>query len=501
MPASTPSAPAPVRRTLLSAHSLFRNWISLTGLIIAAGSFFAFVFLFAIQTFTGDRNQYLGILTFVVAPVFLITGLACILAGWIMHRRQLKKMAPGAAHTLLTIDLDRPQDRRNFFLFIGGAFVFLLLTAFGSYQTFHYTESVEFCGTLCHTVMQPEFATYQRGEHARVACVQCHVGGGAGYYIKSKINGAYQLYSLAFDKYNRPIPTPVHSLRPAQDTCEQCHWPERFTGSLERRYDHVLSDKANTPYTIRLLLKVGGARAGQGAGGGIHWHMAKSNKVEYYATDEKRTAVVWVRTTLADGRVRVYRKPDFKAEPPPAAIRVMDCVDCHTRPAHSFRPPNDGVEQALAAGRISARLPEIKRAAVAVLSADYATVPAALEKIDAGLRARFPAGPDVDAAVKEVQAIYRDNFFPAMKSSWKGYPNNIGHKNWVGCFRCHNDELLAGATKPLITQNDCNSCHTILAQGRGAELQQLAPEGMEFKHPEGDVAGMVCSDCHNGGNQ
>jgi nitrate/TMAO reductase-like tetraheme cytochrome c subunit len=483
-----------------SPRSPFENWISLSGAVVAAGSFFAFVFLFAIQIITGDRNQYLGILTFVVAPIFLITGLLGILVGWLIHRRRLARTDPDTPRALLTIDLSRPRDRRNFVFFLTGAFVFLLLTAFGSYETFHYTESVEFCGTLCHTVMEPEYVAYQRGEHARVACVQCHVGGGAGYYLKSKISGARQLYSLAFDKYNRPIPTPIENLRPAQDTCEQCHWPERFTGSLERRYDHLLSDKDNTPYSIRLLLNVGGA--GHGPVGGIHWHMSKSNRVEYFADDPKRQNILWVRTTLADGTSHVYRKGDFKGDPAPAAIRTMDCVDCHTRPAHNFRAPNDALERAVQTASLDlSTLPQFKRHAVAALTAEYATKPEALEKIAATLRAKFPAGPALEAAIAQVQSIYGQNFFPLMKTSWQAYPDNIGHKNWPGCFRCHNDELLAGAAKPRITQNDCNSCHTILAQGRGAQLHQLAPDGFEFAHPEGDTSGLLCSDCHNGANQ
>jgi hypothetical protein len=496
----SPASPAPADNGSRPPRSPFENWISLSGAVVAAGSFFAFVFLFAIQVFTGDRNQYLGILTFVVAPVFLISGLLAILAGWLIHRRRLARTDPGTPRALLTIDLSRPRDRRNFVVFLGGAFVFLLLTAFGSYETFHYTESVEFCGTLCHTVMEPEHVAYQRGEHARVACVQCHVGGGAGYYVKSKINGARQLYALAFNTYSRPIPTPIHNLRPAQDTCEQCHWPERFTGSLERRYDHLLSDKANTTYTFRLLLKVGGG--GHSPENGIHWHMAKANKVEYYATDDKRQDIVWVRTTVADGSGHVYRKADFKGEPPATSIRTMDCVDCHTRPAHNYRNPNDLIEQAVRDGRVAAaEFPLLKRQVATALSAEYANVPEAMTKIAAALESRYPASPARTTLVTEVQRLYRENFFPLMKSSWKAYPNNIGHKNWPGCFRCHNDELLAGAAKPLITQNDCNSCHTILAQGRGAQLQQLAPVGVEFAHPEGETNGLLCSDCHNGGNQ
>jgi nitrate/TMAO reductase-like tetraheme cytochrome c subunit len=483
-----------------ASRSPFENWISLSGTVVAAGSFFAFIFLFAIQAITGDRNQYLGILTFVVAPIFLITGLLAIFVGWLVHRRRLAQLDPSAPRALLTVDLSQPRDRRNFALFLTGAFVFLLLTAFGSYETFHYTESVEFCGTLCHTVMEPEFVAYQRGEHARVACVQCHVGGGADYYIKSKISGARQLYSLAFDKYNRPIPTPIENLRPAQETCAQCHWPERLTGSLERRYDHLLSNKDNSTFSIRLLLDVGGA--GHGRTGGIHWHMSKANKVEYYSDDPKRQNILWVRTTLADGTTRVYRKGEFKGEPLPGAVRTMDCVDCHTRPAHNFLAPNDALERAVRSAKLDlATLPLFKRNAAAALTADYATVPEATERIAAALKAKYPAGPARDAAIAEVQTIYRQNFFPLMKSSWKAYPNNIGHKNWPGCFRCHNDELLAGADKPRITQNDCNSCHVILAQGHGEQLHQLAPAGLEFAHPEGETNGLLCSDCHNGANQ
>ena len=409
---------------------------------------------------------------------------------------------PGTPRALLTVDLSRPRDRRNFALFLSGAFLFLLLTAFGSYETFHYTESVEFCGTLCHTVMEPEYVTYQNGEHARVTCVQCHVGGGADYYLKSKVAGAYQLYALAFDKYARPIPTPVHNLRPAQDTCEQCHWPERFTGNLERRYNHLLSDKANSTFAIRLLLNVGGAAPGDGPVGGIHWHMGKTNRVEYYADDDKRQNVLWVRTTLADGSGKIYRKGGFEGEPPADKIRAMDCVDCHTRPAHNFRAPNDALERIVRnQGLDLSAFPLFKHHAVAAMTAEYATVPDAETGIAAALQGRYPAGAALDAAVSAVQTAYRQNLFPLMKSSWQAYPDNIGHKNWPGCFRCHNDELLAGADRPQITQNDCNACHTILAQGSGAQLLQLAPEGLEFAHPDGDTAGLLCSDCHNGANQ
>jgi hypothetical protein len=199
--------------------------------------------------------------------------------------------------------------------------------------------------------------------------------------------------------------------------------------------------------------------------------------------------------------VRIYRKGDFADTPPAASLRAMDCVDCHTRPAHNFGAPNDLVEHSIKYERISSGLPAIKKVAVEALAAEYATTEQAMESIDRVIRTSYEGNPDARATAAEVQAIYRGNFFPEMKADWRAYPNNIGHKNWNGCFRCHNDELLFGGQTLTITQNDCNSCHTILAQGRGEQLTQLAPAGLEFIHPEGDTLGLLCADCHNGAIQ
>ena len=160
---------------------------------------------------------------------------------------------------------------------------FLLISALGSYQTYEYTESVQFCGQACHTVMKPEMTAYLHGPHARVACAQCHIGPGATWYVRSKLSGTYQVYATLFNKYPRPIPTPVKNLRPAQETCNQCHWPKEFVGDLDRTYHYFLGDKTNTPYSVRLILKVGGGDPTHGPVGGIHWHMSIADKVEYIA--------------------------------------------------------------------------------------------------------------------------------------------------------------------------------------------------------------------------
>ena len=479
-------------------RSIWRNWITLAGVVLACSAFFAFLFLLGIDLFrAGESNPYLGILSYLVAPAFLFLGLVLVLGGAWWQRRQFTRN-PDAPAPTLAIDLNRPRDRRLLLWSGLGTITFLLCTAFGSYQTYHYTESVQFCGQVCHTVMEPEFVTYQRGAHARVACVECHIGSGATWYVKSKLSGAYQVYSTMFAKYSRPIPTPVHNLRPAQATCEQCHWPEKFVGNLDRTYNRFLMDDENTAYSVRLLLHVGGGAPAHGPVGGIHWHMNVANRVEYYAPDPQRQTIPWVRVTNKEGRSTTYRTPDFQGDPDPGQVRTMDCIDCHNRPAHQFKSPNDAVDEALYLDRIDLTLPAIKRTAVELLTGKYATSEEAVAAIAAGMRRKYPQHPGTEKAIDELVTIYEHNFFPEMKSDWSAYPDNQSHKDWAGCFRCHDNNHFAATPEQKIPASDCNACHTLVAQGSGAELNNLSATGLPFKHPEGPYEDMLCNDCHNG---
>ncbi len=483
-------------------QSSWRNWCSIAGAIVASGSLFAFLFLFTLDmTGSGRGNPYLGILTYVVAPVFLALGLALVFWGWWRQRSELARLRGLGEPAPLAIDLSRRRDRRILGVFVSGSLVYLLLTAIGSYQTYVYTESDSFCGMVCHSAMGPELTEYRSHAHARVACVDCHVGAGAANYIDAKINGVHQLFAITFNSFPRPIPTPVHNLRPARETCERCHWPERHSGNLERTLPRFLSDDANSPFTVRLLLMVGGSGTEHGKPSGIHWHTGKDTKVEYFATDPQRQTIPWVRVTDPTGIVTVYRKSDFKGEPDPRAVRLMDCIDCHNRPAHRYSSPNDAVDEALDLRRIDRSLPAVKRVAVDLLSQTYATKDEAVSKISSGLRAKYP-GRQIDDSVAELAAIYRANFFPEMKADWSKYPENIGHLDAPGCFRCHDGKHVADNGKAM-PATACNSCHVILAQGAGAELANLAPNGVPFKHPSTDIEGLglLCSDCHNGKNQ
>jgi len=512
MPSSEqiPSEPAPEK---IPRFGIFRNWLSLAGVVIALGSLFCFVLLLLLDAMAHFSNPYVGILMYMVVPFFLVTGMFLTVFGLLWDRWHRRKVA--GLPQAFQINLGRQRDRRILGIFLSCSGVFLLVSAVGSYQTYRFTESTEFCGESCHTVMEPELVGHSQGSHARVECVACHIGPGAAWYVKSKLSGMYQVYATLTDKYPRPIATPIKNLRPAQETCEQCHWPAKFVGNLDRTYNTFLSDVSNTPFTIRLTMKVGGGDPTRGPVGGIHWHMNVGNKVEYIAAklangkwvpDETRQNIPWVRVTNSQGVVTEYGVKGFNPKMADATIRQMDCMDCHNRPAHAFQTPDEAVNLAISMGEIDRGLPWIKKNTLAALGRHYTSQTDALQGIATTLAETYPADKfpaeqqqaSVRAAIAATQEIYRDNFFPAMNASWANYPNNIGHKDWPGCFRCHDGNHLTTDSKRSIKANDCNACHTILAQGTGAELDQLTTNGQKFKHPGDEVDG-GCTDCHNGG--
>ena len=479
------------------APSVFRNWLSFIGMVVATGALFSFLLLFTLDALAKFANPYVSILTYMGVPTFLIGGLGLMFFGaW----RERKRRAQGVGPTSLQIDLNRPRDRRVLVTFITGSVVFLLLTAIGSYNAFNFTESVTFCGETCHKVMKPEKITHDHGPHARVACVECHVGKGVSWFVKSKISGSYQLYSVAFNKYSRPIGTPIHNLRPARDTCEECHWPQSFVGNLDRTFNYFQSDASNSPYSIRLLLKIGGSDAAHGPVGGIHWHNIPGNKVEYVATDNARQKIPWVRVTDASGKVTVFKTKNFTNDIAKLELRTMDCMDCHTRPSHRYLSPEKAVNQAMALNKIDSTIPWIKTNAMFVLTRPYKTEEEATNNIASAISAKYAGNALAAAAIPVLQQIYSENFFPEMKASWASYPDNVGHMIWPGCFRCHDGQHKTEDRKLTIKANDCNTCHTILAQGAGDELNKLAPAGQKFVHPGGDLdENPTCIDCHNGG--
>src|ERR1043166_948394 len=355
--------------------SVFRNYISLVGAAIVIASLVSVFLLFLIEITSSAENPYLGILTYIIGPSILMFGVAVVIFGMLIERRRRHRAKPSEIAAYPRLDLNDPHSRRAFFTFLLVTFVFVSASAFGSYRGYEYTESVNFCGETCHTVMKPEYTAYLAGAHARVGCVGCHVGPGASWYVRSKLSGAYQLYSVTFKKYSRPITTPVHNLRPAQETCEQCHWPEKFFGAQMKVFNRYGYDQDNTKRQLQMLIQVGGGSPATGQVAGIHWHMNIGNEVTYISIDDHRQVIPWVRIKDRMGNVTEYYDRNRPLTPDQIANgnkRTMDCVDCHNRPAHAYLPPDVAVDQSFAAGRLDPSLPYLKRQAIEVLNKPYA---------------------------------------------------------------------------------------------------------------------------------
>ncbi len=447
-----------------------RNATSLIGMVLVTTSAVLFLVMFLADLFGIHTNPYIGIVFFLIIPGVFMFGLLLIPAGaYVARRRHQRGQAP-ALPQWPRLDLNDPIQRRATFIFITLSLANIVIVSLAAYRGVEYMDSVQFCGQVCHTVMKPEFTAYQDSPHSRVACVQCHIGPGATWFARSKLSGTRQLFAVALRTYSRPIPSPVRELRPARDTCEQCHWPEKFHGDMIRRVYEYAEDEKNTESVTTLQVHVGGGSERLGVAQGIHWHMNVANEVEYIATDDKRQVIPWVRVKDRFGNVREYVAEGVTPEQLAAGERRrMDCMDCHNRPSHAFAgTPERAVNEAMARGEIPKTLAYVRREAVKALKATYPSQDAAEREISRALRdfyrAQDPATymnlrQDVEKAVQATTAIYRRNVFPDMNVQFGTYPNNIGHMDFPGCFRCHDDNHKSKDGKTI--GQDCDSCHHI----------------------------------------
>jgi len=490
---------------------LWRNPLSLVGLAVAFVATIVGLPLMFADLMNAFSNPYAGILIYLVLPGVAAAGLGLALAGMLWERRR-QRLHPGEpSPSLPVLDLNDGRQRLALAAYAGLAAVALVLLSVTGYRAYDYSDSVRFCGLVCHKVMKPEYTAYQYSPHARVPCVACHVGPGAKWFVHAKLTGLYQVYATALRKYPRPIATPVHSLRPAQETCEQCHWPAKFFGARQQLFVHYLTDEKNTPWRIQTLVKIGGGGTATSAPSGIHAHMNIANDIFYAATDAKRQVIPYVKAVDRQGRVTEYFSGDSKLTPERAArlpLRRMDCVDCHTRPSHVFNTPEQAVSQAFDAGLADASLPFLKREAMRLLAADYQTEAEAADKIAREIpefyRKNYPAiyarkGTAVRQASAAIGELFKANVFPEMKADWRAHEDNLGHLTSAGCFRCHDGEHKSREGK--VVTKDCNACHTIVAQGPPELVAKARLHAQPFKHPVDlglDVTQMKCDSCHNG---
>lgn len=411
-----------------------------------------------------NDNPYLGIIFFLLLPALFIAGLALIPIGVFVRRKALQKAGHIPAE-FPKVDFNDRIFRHGVDIVLVATIVNLLVVSMASYRGAAYMDSPQFCGQSCH-VMNPEYAAYRISAHSHVDCVACHIGSGAASYFAAKVNGTKQLVEVTFDRYPTPIPSPVENLRPAREICEGCHTPARFIGEKLLVKSSFADDEKNTEIQSVVVLHLGGRDSLSHLTGihGIHL-----GHIEYISNDPTRTVIPWVQKRNEDGSVTEFKTSAAGNTTPPGERRVMDCIDCHNRAAHTFVTPEDALNRAMAEGAVSPELPWVHKEGLELLKANYASEAEAKAKIPEQLTAFYRgAHPEVlaakadlvKAAGQQLVTLYSQNVFPYMKVTWGTHPNHIGHMNYPGCFRCHDGDHTAKDGKS-ITQ-DCAACHNLL---------------------------------------
>ena len=445
---------------------LASNIISLIGVVLVTTASILWLLTFPAYWKGEASTPYIGIILFLLLPGVFLFGLLLIPAGIAIHtwkRRKAGDLGPF---------LPQGGELRRLAIFVGlTTMVNLLMGSQFSYRAVTYMDTDNFCGRACHTVMDPEYTAYSHSPHARVACTECHIGPGASFFVKSKLSGVGQLFAVAFHTYPEPIPTPVQNLRPARETCERCHWPQQFAGQKFFVHTEYAGNEQNEASTTVALVKIGGRNFSGSVG--IHGAHVDGATMQYVATDERRQVIPQVTYTDQNGKVTVYNATDAKVAPEELARgehREMDCMDCHNRPTHIFQVPERAVDLAMTQGSVSPKLPFIKKEAIEVLKRNYPDRATAAREIAASIdnfyRTSYPQIYAADSAliktaINTVQSLYEQNIFPDMKITWGTYPNNLGHTDYPGCFRCHDGNHTSADGRTI--SNDCATCHDLLA--------------------------------------
>ena len=437
------------------------HWLSMLGLFLVVTALVTWLVILPIQG-RGGPNPYIGIVVFVVVPILFVAGLLLVPLGIYLARRRIHHSLGGEA------TLEPGVAWRRLGLFFGvTALVNALVVSLVTYRAVHQMETVQFCGQTCH-VMTPQARAHPVSAHARLACVECHVGEGARGWFESKAAGTRQLFEVAFDSYPRPVPSPLASGRlvPTRETCEHCHNPEQFAPARLRVISRFAEEEANTETQTVLTMMVGGSRYG-----GIHGkHYGPGVEIRFAATDAEREKIPWVEYRNTNtGETRVYQT-DAGGSISSAPKILMQCVDCHNRPAHTFSPPDRALDAAFAVGMLPTTLPYLKKTGMTALKATYASSEEAARRIPEAIEGYYKQShpeiyasraADVQRAGRHVAEIYSRNVFPDLKVTWGTYRNNIGHDTSPGCFRCH-DEQHATSEGKTITM-DCAACHEAIA--------------------------------------
>jgi hypothetical protein len=448
--------------------ALARHPLAIAGALLATVAGVAFIALAVAALFGMFHNPYAGLVIAIVIPALLVLGLLLIPAGmWLERRRRARH--GGEVRDWPVVDFRAPVVRRTALAVAALTAVNAVIVLLAGYGSLHWMESPTFCGQVCHTPMHPQFVAWGQGPHSRVACAQCHVGEGAAGFVRAKLSGVRQLVHVASNSYSRPTPPGAEMLPGAMaEGCRSCHRAERTAGDRLRLIRSYSDDETSTESTTVLQMHLG---AGSSSGRAIHWHADPANRVEYVASDDSNETIPSVKVTDASGRTREFLAADATADSVQSGhTRTMDCIDCHNTVGHPIaQSPEQGVDEAIAVGRLGRHLPHERREAVRLVKASYQSSEDALNTIARELAgySRSRGGTVDDATVARtaavVQSVYGSNVFPTMKVTWGSYPNQRGHVTSTGCFRCHDDSHM-DKTGAVISA-DCELCHTQLEAG------------------------------------
>ncbi len=472
---------------LRPAVYLGHNKTTMAGAVLTTSTALTLLWFWAFEILKGGHvNPYAGMAFYLILPGIFLLGLVLMPLGVFLTRWRLRRAGTLPA-AYPQIDLGAPTLRRAIVIVSVLTILNIAILGISTYRGVEYMDSAQFCGQTCHSVMAPEYTAYEGSPHSRVGCVGCHIGPGAPWFVQAKISGLRQVVAVTLKTYSRPIPSPVHQLRPARETCEQCHWPQKFTGDRLVVRKKFADDEANSATTSVLVLKIGGWNS-RGASGIHGRHLDAKERISYETSDGRRQVISKVTYLDDAGKTVEYVSTETKNPPGATGVvetRKMDCMDCHNRPTHVFNLPERSIDQALSEGRISPELPFIKKKGVEALRAESDSRTGADERIANAITSFYKSTyPDVfngkrakvEEAVQQVQAIYRRNVFPEMKVTWGTYPNNLGHDDFPGCFRCHDGTHKSADGK--VISAECDSCHAVLAMDE-ADPKILADLGQK----------------------
>jgi nitrate/TMAO reductase-like tetraheme cytochrome c subunit len=348
------------------------------------------------------------------------------------------------------------------------AVVALALLGAGGIVAWEYSNSDEFCANACHSVHPEETLAHNTSFHGQVHCVECHIGRIPTLQaIALKPEHVKELWGVIFG-YERPLVSTT--LKPARQNCEGCHNPSvvhHDTIVVRKHYDN---DPKSSETATRLVLHTGSGTIREKEAKGIHWHIA--NEVSFIATDPQRREIPWVQVRRPDGKVATFVDPTAKA--PEGGFksenaRRIECFDCHNQVGHPFPNPADAVDDAIATGRIDRSLPSAKQrgveliAAVEKLTGPHAEQAKTIDKLIADSAAKAATKPDRKEAEakfeKAMKEILLASAFEAPGLTWKSFPNQTGHKDSAGCFRCHDGKHFDAQNNAIRLQ--CTLCHDL----------------------------------------